>query len=490
MNIKKFLSFFVATMLLVTIGCASLPEIPETTLAIAHTNDTHARVLEGKYDGMGFAKIATKVKTLREDNPNFLLLDAGDTFHGTTFATLSEGETITKLVNMLGYDAIAAGNHDFNYGYKRLLELNEMTDAPIVAANVLGEDGKAIFAPYIIKDVNGLLVGIFGLSTPETLTKTHPKNVEGLTFAEPVDYAKMMVKELEGKVHIIIALAHLGVDEETPEMWRSTTVAREVDGLDLIIDGHSHTALDEGVLVGDTLVVQTGYHDMNLGVVNITYKDGVVTAKADLFTKEEAADLSEDAGVMALIGEIEEANKTLTDVVVGHTDVALDGERANVRTGSTNLGVLITDALLDVTGAQISLQNGGGIRTSIDVGPVTKGEIISVLPFGNTVVVKEISGAQVIEAIENGIAAYPAASGAYCHMGGLTFSFDETQPAGSRVTEVVMADGSLIDPAAMYSVATNDFTAAGGDNYTMFKDAKTLAEFGTLDDIVVAFMNK
>jgi 2',3'-cyclic-nucleotide 2'-phosphodiesterase (5'-nucleotidase family) len=490
LNIKKFLSIFVAGMLLVTIGCASLPEIEETTLTIAHTNDTHGRIKEGKYDGMGFAKIATKVKELRAENPNFLLLDAGDTFHGTTFANLSEGETITKVINMLGYDALAAGNHDFNHGYDRLLELNEMTEAPILAANVLGEDGKSILPSYVIKDVNGLLVGIFGISTPETLTKTHPDNVKGLTFAEPVEYARMMVEELEGKVHVIIAVAHLGIDGETPEPWLSTTVAREVDGLDVLIDGHSHTAMEEGMKFGDTLVVQSGYHDKNLGLVNLTYKDGVVTVNAELYKKDAAADLAEDAEVMALVTEVEALNKPLLEEVVGHTDVALDGERANVRTGSTNMGVLITDALLDVTGAQISLQNGGGIRTSIDAGPVTKGEIITVLPFGNTVVVKEITGAQVIEVIENGIGAYPEASGAYCHMGGLTFTFDETQPAGSRVLTVTLTDGSPLNTSAMYSVATNDFTAAGGDNYKMFKDAKTLAEFGTLDDIVVAFMNK
>ncbi len=491
MNIKRLLSVFVIAITMLSISCVSLPKISEATLTIAHTNDTHARVKEGKYDGMGFAKIATKVAELRAENPNFLLLDAGDTFHGTSFANLSEGETIAKIINMIGYDALAAGNHDFNYGYERLLELNEMTEAPILAANVLGEDGKSILPSYIIKDVNGLLVGIFGLSTPETVAKTHPNNTMGLTFEEPIEYAKMMVEELEGKVHVIIAVAHLGVDEgETPENWLSTTVAREVDGIDVMIDGHSHTKLEEGKVAGDTLVVQTGNYDKNLGLVNLTYKDGVITVKADLFTKDEAAEVAEDAKIMALVEEIEAANKVLLEEVVGNTDVALDGERANVRTGSTNMGVLITNALLDVTGAQISLQNGGGIRTSIDAGPVTKGEIISVLPFGNTVVVKEITGAQVIEAIENGISAYPGASGAYPHMGGLTFTFDESLPAGSRVLEVLLTDGSAIDPTAMYTVATNDFTAAGGDNYSMFKDAKTVSEFGTLDDIVIAFMNK
>ncbi|MCK5674018.1 MAG: bifunctional metallophosphatase/5'-nucleotidase, partial [Spirochaetales bacterium] len=203
MKLFKLLPVKIALVLLASLlvfGCASLPEVEDTTLTIVHTNDTHGRVLEGKYDGMGFAKIAEKVAELRAANPNLLLLDAGDTFHGTTFASLSFGESITKVMNYIGYDAQVAGNHDFNYGpaqgfdnYERIIELNEMTDHPVLAANVLGTDGELFLPPYVIKDVNGLLVGIFGISTPETAYKTHPDNVVGVTFREPVEVAAEMV---------------------------------------------------------------------------------------------------------------------------------------------------------------------------------------------------------------------------------------------------------------------------------------------------------
>ncbi len=476
-------------LVLTLTACSSLPKVEDTTLVIAHTNDTHGRILEGKYDGMGFAKISTEVNKMKAENPYMLLLDAGDTFHGTTLVSLSEGEAAVKVMNAMGYDAMVPGNHDFNYGKERLLELAAMADFPIVCANVIDDaTGETILPPYTILDVNGLQVGIFGLATDETLYKTHPKNVEGLTFLEPAAVAQEMVDELRKKVHVLICLGHLGVDAETVNT--SSSVMEAVEGIDLFIDGHSHTAMEEGTMTSGGLIVQAGYHDKNLGIATLDYSmESGVTASATLLSKKAAEEIEDDAAIIALIDDIKKENEKVTSVVVAHTDVFLDGERANVRTGSTNLGDMICAALIDVTGADISLQNGGGIRTSIEPGDVTKGEIISVLPFGNTVTVLEVSGKDVISVIENGVSKYPETNGGYCHMGGLVFSFDETKPAGSRVTEVLV-DGKPIDMNAKYSLATNDFLAAGGDKYEMLKGLKVLAEFGTLDDILVEYMNK
>ena len=488
-------SFFIRTALLAAAlvatlaSCSSLPEVEDTTLVIAHTNDTHGRILEGKYDGMGFAKIATKSEELRSENPDFLLLDAGDTFHGTTLVTLSQGEAVVKILNTVGYDAMVPGNHDFNYGKERLVELAAMCDFPVVCANVVDSaTGETILAPYTIKDVNGLLVGIFGLTTDETLYKTHPKNVEGLTFRDPSEVAQEMVDELKGKAHVIIALVHLGVDESTENT--SEKVMNSVEGIDLMIDGHSHTALPEGIRAGSGLIAQSGYHDHNLGVVKLDYSmETGASAEAMLFTKDESASVEENAAVLSLVNSISAENEKIISVVVGHSDVYLDGERANVRTGATNLGDLIGAALLYSTDADITLQNGGGIRASIEAGDVTKGDIITVLPFGNTVTVLEITGAGVVAMLENGIKSYPEPSGGYCHVAGLSFEFDETKPEGSKVTSV-MVGGKPLDPAAKYSLATNDFLAAGGDEYTMLKGLPVLAEMGTLDDILIEYMNK
>ncbi|MDA3955608.1 bifunctional UDP-sugar hydrolase/5'-nucleotidase [Oceanispirochaeta sp.] len=483
------LGTFFLILLLPAAAFSAVPKINDTSLTVLHTNDTHGRILEGKYDGMGFAKISTQYQNIKGKDSNVLLLDAGDAFHGTTLVTLSEGEAAVKVMNAVGYDAMTPGNHDFNYGKDRLLELAAMADFPVVCANVIDDaTGKTILEPYVILDMNGLLVGIFGLTTPETTYKTHPKNVEGLTFRDPVIVAQKMVDELRDKVHILIALGHNGVDEETK--ITSEMIMSQVKGIDLFVDGHSHTEMAEGIAVGSGLLVQAGYHDKNLGIVNMSFsmKSGVAE-KARLFTKEESLALNDDAAILSLVDSINMENEKVTSVVVGYTKVLLDGERDHVRTGSTNLGDMICEALIDVTKADISLQNGGGIRTSIEPGDVTKGEVISVLPFGNTVTVLEAKGKDIIAVIENGIKDYPASSGAYCHMGGLTFEFDETKPAGSRVTKV-MVGGKPLNANGVYSLATNDFLAAGGDQYTMLTGLKVLGEFGTLDDILVAYMNK
>jgi len=488
---KKLVPYaLIVTLLFSVIGCVSQEIAPtaDTKLIILHTNDTHARVKEGKYDGMGFAKISTLVNEFKAENPNVLVLDAGDTFHGTTIASLVQGESIVQILNTIGYDAMVAGNHDFNYGQERLVKLAGMTDFPVLAANVVKKDGSYLLKPYVIIDVNGLLVGIFGLATPETLFKSHPKNTEGLTFKDPVAVAKEMVAELESKIHVIIALVHLGVDEETEV--KSTDIAAAVDGIDLIVDGHSHTELPEGLLINNTMIVQAGVHDKNLGVVEILYETGDVTnVKARLITKDDAAEVAENSEIVALIEELEEKNKKITDVVIGNTDVELDGVKEHVRTGPTNLGTAICEAMIFVTGADVALQNGGGIRSSIDVGPITHGEIITVLPFGNTVVLLEVKGSVIIAAIENGIKAYPEVAGSYSHVAGMTFTFDESKEPGNRVTEILIG-GKKLNPDKLYKLATNDFLAAGGDKYVMLKGAKVLGEFGTLDEVLIIYLNK
>jgi len=463
-------------------------KIDYTPLTIVHTNDTHSRIEAGKYAGMGFAKIATKVKQLREKNPNVLVVDAGDTFHGQTIASIVKGESIVKVMNAIGYDAMAPGNHDFNYGQERLVELEGITDFPILAANVIKEDGKPLLKPYIIKEVGGLKVGIFGLATPDTTYMTHPKNVEGLTFNDPIAVAKEMIKELEDKADIIVALTHLGLDESSSVT--SVKVAEEVKGIDIMVDGHSHTTLPEGKKVNDTLIVQTGEYDKNLGIVDLVYEDGKIkSVAASLLTKEEAAELAEDEAVVAVVADIKAENEKVTSVVVGKTDIHLDGERADVRTGETNLGNLIASAMLKLTEADIAFTNGGGIRASIETGEITKGEVITVLPFGNYVVVKEMKGSDIWAALEHGIDSYPEAKGAFPHVAGMTFEFDPSKEAGSRLVKVMVGEKPL-DPEKTYKFVTNDFLAAGGDGYKMFADDKILGEYPGLDEVLIEHIQK
>jgi len=455
-------------------------------ITILHTNDTHGRIEEGKYAGMGFAKLATKIKEYRAMNPNVLLLDAGDTFHGQTIVSLVEGESVVKVMNTMGYDAMTAGNHDFNYGQERLVELNAMADFPVLAANVKKADGSLLLPAYVIKEVGGVKVGIFGLATPETTFKTHPKNVKDLTFADPVAEAKAMVAALEGEVDVIVALAHLGLDADAT--YTSKLVAEQVDGIDVIIDGHSHSTLNEGLVVNDTLIAQAGEFDKNLGIVELEFAGGeVTTSKASLFAKDSAAEVVEDAEVSAIIAEVKAANDIITSVVVGNASFVLDGERGQVRAGETNLGNFIADVMIAETGADVAFTNGGGIRASIQVGEITKGDVITVLPFGNYVVVKEISGADIKAALEHGIDSYPETKGAFPHVAGMTYKFDPNQPVGARLLEVKV-NGVVIDTAKMYTFATNDFIAAGGDGYDMLGDDDIIGEFPGLDEVVISYI--
>ena len=455
-------------------------------ITIAHTNDTHSRVKESSNDGMGFAKVSTEIDRLRATTKNVLVLDAGDTLHGQTIASLSKGESIVKIMNSIGYDAMTPGNHDFNYGQDRLLELSKITNFPILAANLLKADGSNVYKPYTIKEINGVKFGIFGLATPETAYKTNPKNVQGLTFQDPVVAAKKMVEELKGKCDIVVALAHLGDNGEDT----SIEVAEKVSGINIIVDGHSHTTLPAGKLVNNTLIVQTGDYDKNLGEVNLLFKDGKLdNIRATLFSKAQAKNISEDKEILSIVSEIDKENSKVTSAVIGNTKVELDGVRGNVRTKETNLADLITNAMLDATGADIALTNGGGIRASIDVGDITKGEVITVLPFGNYVVLKEVKGSDIIAALELGISDYPKEKGGFPQVAGITYSFNPNNKAGSRLVEVKV-NGKAIDKNKVYKLATNDFMAVGGDGYTMLAGGKTLAEYPSLDEILINYIQK
>ena len=579
---KKFYMLSGTALLLALTACSSgdmksentvsLEKSKDFNLVVAHINDTHGRVEEGKYDGMGFPRVSTVLKELRMENENVLFLDAGDTLHGTTFATLSKGESVVEILNYMKLDASTPGNHDFNYGKDRLKELEKLADYEILGANVVTKDGGKFIEPYIIKDMNGASIGVFGIATPETTYKTNPKNVEGIVFGDPVEYSKRSVQELKSKgADFIIALTHLGMDESTEAGLKSTDLAKSVEGIDLIVDGHSHTKLENGLVVNKTTIVQTGEYDKNMGIIDIKVENGVTTINPRLISKEEAlgktiereimmevterlkvnenylikkgdtlseisystkvpvnelasmngisnvdliykgntiivpveknitktvtqiekvkvGGIEEDPQLVKLIDDIKSEQKKITHVKIGETPVQLNGERDFVRTGETNLSNMITEAMLWKTGADIALTNGGGIRASIPAGEITVGDIISVLPFGNYVVTKELKGSEVIEALEHGISDYPATKGAFPQIAGMKVQFDPSGAPGERVVKVIMNNGKELLPDASYTVATNDFMAAGGDDYQMFKGKAEAGNFEGLDEILMEYI--
>ncbi|MDP3386436.1 MAG: 5'-nucleotidase C-terminal domain-containing protein [Eubacteriales bacterium] len=454
-------------------------------ITIIHTNDVHSRVSFSATGGLGYDKLSTIVKEMRAKNPNTLVMDAGDAFHGQTVSTLNKGESIVRIMNAVGYDLMTVGNHDFNYGQDRLLELEKMADFDIISSSIYKADYSTFLPSYVIKEFDGVKIAVFGLSTPDTTFTTHPNNVIGLDFFDPVIIGKLMVAQLKDKADIIVCLAHLGLDSSGD--YSSEKVAMYVDGIDVIVDGHSHTALPEGRLVNNTLIVQTGDYIKNVGVVELKLAKGVLTKTAKHITHAEGGAMASDQVIVDLIAEIQADNTAITSEVIGTTTIKLDGERGLVRTGETNLGNLITDAMLYETGAQIAFTNGGGIRASIDVGEITVGDVITVLPFGNYVVTKELTGSQIVAALELGMDTYPAEKGSFPHIAGMKVVFDPAKAAGERVVSVTVG-GEAIVLDEHYSVATNDFIAAGGDGYTMFKGAPHLGEYQGLDEVLIDYI--
>ena len=462
-------------------------------LVILHTNDSHGRIKE---DGTSMGMSAVKYLANRYENAgaSVLILDAGDTLHGLPIVTASRGESAVNVMNAVGYSAMAPGNHDFNYGYEHILELEEEMNFPVLAANVTYEaDGSLVFGAHIVITCGEYTIGVFGMATPETVTKTNPNNVVGLDFNEDnlAGIAQAQCDELkELGCDIIICLAHLG-DDVSSTPYRSTDVLEQVTDIDLWIDGHSHSVLNddgEAHLVNGTLVASTGEYTKNIGVV--TYDgaefDAGLVHYADLCnTYEQDGEIitefyGYDPEITALVQNYYDEMMEFYSEVVGHTDVLLNGTREFVRTQETNLGDLAADAILAAApNADFALTNGGGIRANIEIGDITRYDLFTVFPFGNMVATVELTGAQIVYILEAATHACPGIDGAFPQVSGITFEIhtyieyegeyaNPTNP-GSRIQNVCI-NGEPIDLDATYVMATNDFLAAGGDTYAILAE--------------------
>jgi 5'-nucleotidase len=471
-----------------TVAAGTLPTGQESlagTTVIMHTNDSHARAVPNSDSGyMGFTAVSALKKSYEAAGAQVILLDAGDTLHGLPFANLVKGESIVKIMNLAGYDAMTPGNHDFNYGSSTLKEISKNMNFPLLSSNIKNKsDNSDFLEDHIIIEKNGVKYGIFGLSTPETAYKTNPKNVTSIEFTNPVEAAKEEVKELEAEgAQVIIALAHLGLDESSE--YTSKLVAEKVDGIDLIVDGHSHSVLEAGLTVGDTLIVSTGDYIQNIGVV-IIGSDGAM--KADLISASEYT--GTDKAVDDKATEYQNEQEKLLSEVVGHTSVYLDGIREHVRAGETNLGDFTTDAFRYVTGADVAITNGGGIRASIEIGDISRKDLVTVFPFGNYVVTKKVTGEAILEALELGASTYPEPLGGFLQVSGITYTIDASKLSGKRISDVKV-NGVAIDKKAEYLLATNDFIIAGGDGYTMLADFKVENEFGSIEDVLLEYLKE
>jgi 2',3'-cyclic-nucleotide 2'-phosphodiesterase (5'-nucleotidase family) len=402
-----------------------------------------------------------------------LLLDAGDVLHGEAFATINRGESVANILGMVAYDALAVGNHDFDYGYDRLLELTSKYRLPFLAANVERVDGTNLFPPYLLYEWTDLKIGIFALTTVETKTATNPKNIIGLNITDPIEAAKKMVEVLDRQgADIIIALTHLGSEPYCQPM--SQQVARDVAGIDIIIDGHSHSTISLTIERDDgssAIVASTGSKFENLGKIEInrlpdgtfSYNMAILSADSD-----EIKEIEPEPAIHAALLSLQSTFSEELSEVLFSLPFDLEGSRDHVRRESTNLGKIIGAALVESTGAQVALVNGGTIRASLQAGEVTKGQLLSVLPFADYVYIIDISGKDLLDALNHGLS--QLGSGAFPQFWGLEVQAKITDLVASDGTksaalaaQSVTIDGKPLDPNKTYTLATNNFLHSGGD---------------------------
>ena len=504
-----FLALVMALSLAIPAGAADWEEDLSGHIVILHTNDVH-----GGIDG--YASVAALKDAYEAAGAQVLLMDAGDFIQGSTSVNVSQGANAVELMNMAGYDVATTGNHEFDYGYANLKTLMEQAEFPILAANAFTAEGElAMDEANTTFQLGDVTVGVFGLATPETATKAHPAKLEGVTFLaedELFNCAQEQVDELTAEgCDYIICLGHLGIDAESTGN-RSIDLLENVTGIDVFIDGHSHSeqsdiaeVTDGTGMVGDTILTSTGTKLENIGVVDIA-ADGTIAATTIPMEDVTATEgFTPDQAIADRVAEINAQIEEEMGVVIGTSEVNLNGVKEEVRAGETNLGDLVTDAMLwqaglDNEDVDAAITNGGGIRESIAAGDITKKSVNAVLPFTNTLYVIELTGAELLEALEASTYCTPETIGGFPQVSGMEFvintgaDFDAgenypgttyAEPNSINRVSILTVGGDAFDVNATYTIVTNDFMAAGGDTYYAFSAAGSGYDTGILLDQVV-----
>ena len=519
---RKFLSVLLAMAMVLSLTVTGFaiedtattrePEVmtEEATMAgktvILHTNDVHGAV-------EGYAYIAQLKADYEAKGAEVILVDAGDYSQGTTYVSSTKGADAVTMMNAAGYDVVTLGNHEFDYGYAQLKENMSKAKFKVVCADVFNEDGTPIFdANYTYTTKSGVKVGFFGMETPETQTKANPALIKGLTFATGDAFTKAAADQVAAlkDADVVICLAHLGIDAESAP-YRSTDLYAAVKGIDFIIDGHSHTVMTKGEK-GES-IQSTGTAFANIGVIVIDNATKKIESNSLFEIKEDTA---KDAAVAAAAQKIIDRVDKEYGVVFAKSEVTLNGAKApnGNRDSETNNGDFITDAMLwkvmqNKEGLTVdadhvvAITNGGGIRAAIKPGDVTKKDINTVLPFGNTVAVIYVTGAELLEALEASTYSLPV--GGFPQVAGINFTLStavaydanaETYPASTyygpkSINRVVInsINGKEFKADDTYAVVTNNFVAGGGDTYYAFAAASAQFDTGIpLDEAVMEYV--
>lgn len=492
-------------VLLVALAGTSLSSAQDSdsagfTLTVMHSNDVHATYDPDQDDRGGAARTAAVVKNIRAEVPHSLLVDGGDRFTGSIFHSFYQGWDSAQVMNELGYDAMVLGSYEFTHGADKLADFVNLLKFPVVVANVDFSASARLMGnifPYIIVDMDGEPVGILGITQGDSRIRPIPE----LKFrTDYITVAQQTADDMTAQgVNKIILISHLGY-------FADLEMATQLSGVDVIVGGDSNTLLSNTLpdaegpypavmqsAAGEpVLIVQAWERGRVLGRLNMIFDDAGVLTQWDGDAILINGDIEPDPTMAALIDRLRQPLPDFLNQVVGTSSVHLEGSREVCRYEECNLGNLIADAMREATGAQIGFQNGGGIRASIEAGDITVGNVLEVLPFNNTFVIFELSGADIIAALENSVShvEQTEGTGRFMQVSGLRYSWDGSQEAGRRIVsvEVLNADGEYerLDPDEVYTVTTNDYLFAGGDDYTMFSaNSRNSYDFGRTQDEIV-----
>lgn len=485
-------------------------------LNIIHINDLHSRVepinkydstcntednAEGKCFG-GYARVKTMIDSLRADlaDENLIVLDAGDQYQGSLMYTTYKGDAEIEFAEKVGFDVMAVGNHEFDDGDEGLLKLADGVSFPVISGNIDVSQSNILagkIANHTVLEIGGKKIGVISALAADTVETSSPS--DAVIFTDEIESLQSDVAALQAEgVDIIIALNHVGLAKDLE-------IAAAVDGIDVVVGGHSHTLMSndqEGALaypqmVGDTPVVQAYAYSKYVGHLVVEFDDAgnVTSATGDTILLD--ASVSEDEAIVARVAELAGPIDTMKNEVVAQASQAIEGDRSFCRAVECQMGNLVADAMLDRVrdqGVSIAIQNGGGLRASIDAGEITMGEVLTVLPFQNTLATFQLKGSDVVAALENGVSQVEEAKGRFPQVAGLKYSFDGSKPAGERISDVmvVAADGTTA-PIAMddtYGVVSNNYMRSGGDGYKVFStNGMNAYDYGPdLADVVAEYL--
>ncbi len=494
MRLHRLLTLLSTLAILVLCGCAALNGQHATPrpLTILHTNDHHGRFWKNEHGEHGLAARATLVESVRTEvrtqGGEVLLLDAGDINTGVPESDMLDAEPDIRGMNAMGYDAMVVGNHEFDNALSVLRQQEAWMDFPLLAANIYDATGQRLFTPYHFFTLHGLKVAVFGLTTETTAVVGNPKYVKGLIFRSAVDEARDLLPLLRARADVVIALTHLGYEESGAH--GSVALARAVPGIDLIVDGHSHTALTAPVIENGTIIVQAGEYGKYLGRVDLLWEHGrarLVGGKlmpVNLTKKVEhdgkkvrvlvGEPIAEDSSLLALLSPYQERGDKALLTVIGSSDGNFTDDRALMRGTETDIGNLACLALLEKTGADVAVMNSGGIRAGLPSGAITYKDVLRMKPFGNTICTVLMTGAELTEYLRTA-ASMASGSGAFAQFGGVAFTL-----INGTIHDALVA-GTSLDPVRTYTIALESYLASGGDGYPKLNDRTSFIDTGFVD---------